>query len=242
MARPKELAFVLTRSTGMPSAIDIIGYAAELGIRLDDRTAREFAIAQRGSLLISHARVPYPDADSKPTGLLSPSAEQLGTATSHLMLVGFDLRGSAPERDALMYRLTAAVVRATDAVAVVNHGANVFRSDVFASLAELAVDQASIPVELSISITATSSGQRTVLLTQGMARFGREELCVTCSPTGRGGYQFVYDIARWMLAEPRPRVLTGETIGRTSDERIVVQRIRHPAQPKLTVIKLDLVD
>jgi hypothetical protein len=77
-------------------------------------------------------------------------------------------------------------------------------------------------------------------MTHGLTRYGREEFYITCSRTGQGALDFVYMMVRWMITDPEKHLPTGDTLGRTAEERLVVQRVPHPGGGGDDVIRLDL--
>jgi len=109
------------------------------------------------------------------------------------------------ERDYMMSRLTRAIVaRLGDSV--VFH-----RTRVFAS-AEVTVD---------ITVDATD---RMTLATRGLSDHGCAEVEVRCGLWGPGGIDFLDSIVRWLLADPERPLQTGDTVGRTGDEKVMVIR------------------
>ena len=77
-------------------------------------------------------------------------------------------------------------------------------------------------------------------LTHGLQRYGREEFYVTASVDGQGSLGYVMSLVRWMVHD-RDKVLpTGDTVGRTPEEQIVVQRVPSPIEGYPPVIRLDM--
>ena len=178
-----------------------------------------------------------------PLGITSPPPEDIAAAPAHLVVGAVGLTGDDRDRDTVMAKLTAAVVDCTDAVAaMLGHGVILHRAGIFADAAKLAADEhGPLPVELAVDITAApESATRMSFLTHGMQRYGREELYVTCPIEGTGALSFVYAIARWMLADPTVRLPTGDTVGRTAEEKLPVQRVPSPTGEGPKVIRLDL--
>jgi hypothetical protein len=186
---------------------------------------------------------PHPDAAGMPLGITSPPAEDVAAAPAHLVVGAVGLTGDERDRDTVLAKLTAAVVDCTDAVAaMLGHGAIFHRAGIFADAAKLAADEHEpLPVELAVDITAApESATHMSFLTHGMQRYGREELYITCPVEGTGALSLVYTIARWILGDPTVALPTGDTVGRTAEERLLVQRVPSPTGGGPDVIRLDL--
>jgi hypothetical protein len=183
----------------------------------------------------------------------SPPYEQIAVSPAHLVVAAQGLPGGARERDTILAILTAAVMDGVDAGgrspgaadvtvgAMLGHGVVVHRARLFADYARLAAQERSpLSVEVAVDITAAQeSPTRMSFLTHGLRRYGREEFFVTCPIEGKGALAFVLTMARWMLADADKQLPTGETVGRTEDEKLVIQRVPHPkGGPE--VIRLDL--
>lgn len=223
-----EVAFVVTHSPRAPAAAAVTERAAALGVTLTahpgiDATAW-FDVAAGGVLGIIHVPHAAPEAPGMPRGPLSPDPIEVASAGSHLIVTSFGLSDSPDERFATMLRLTAAVLGSTDSVAVaLNDGVNLIRSDLFMELAALAVDGRSIPPQLALTLVVNElSGGRMSFVTNGLAHLGREEVMVICPVDGMGAVDLVYAVAAELLAGPACELPTGDTIGRTTDERIPI--------------------
>jgi hypothetical protein len=138
--------------------------------------------------------------------------------------------------------LTAAVVRSCDAVgAMLAHGVLFHKAGLFADLAEAAASEGGLPIEIVVDVTvAREPGERVSFLTHGMQRYEREELFVTCPERGRGALGFVYAMTRWLLTDTVKTLPTGDTVGRSAEEKILVQRVPSPLGEGAPVIRLDL--
>ena len=73
-----------------------------------------------------------------------------------------------------------------------------------------------------------------------MSRYGREDFFVTCPIKGKGAMDYVMGLANWMLSQPDYQLPTGDTVGRTPREKVLVQRVPSPMGNGHTVIRLDL--
>jgi hypothetical protein len=96
---------------------------------------------------------------------------------------------------------------------------------------------------VAVDVTAAQeSPTRMSFLTHGLQRYGRDEFYVTCPVEGRGALSFVFDMARWMLTDPDKHLPTGDTVGRSEDERLAIQRVPNPTGKGPEVIRVDLPD
>jgi hypothetical protein len=77
-------------------------------------------------------------------------------------------------------------------------------------------------------------------LTHGLVRYGREEFLVTRPVSGEGALDLVFSMARWMLQDADKHLPTGDTLGRSEDETILIQREPNPTGSEDVVIRLDL--
>lgn len=241
-----DLAFVLTRSDSPPEFAAIIDNARTLGQRLahagGDGSTLSFDIDGGGALWVTFIPVPYPDTAHESHSLLAPTAEQLLTADAHVIVAATNLPGSVRDRDAALLRLTAAVLRSTSAVAAMpSPDVGLLHAPLFDNLAAQALDADSIPALLAVglSVTTAASG-RTAVLTRGLARHEREELLVTTTAVASDALDFACAIADWLLCNPTEGLPTGDTVGRSADERVTVARVAHPDDPTRTVVHLDL--
>ena len=241
-----ELAFILSKTArALPSAV--VEQAGKLGITLEYKPASEdnpltFEIEGGGTFLVMPIAARHPDVDQMAHLLTAPEPEEVEAHQAHIILTGYDLVGDELARELSMALLTAAVVRATDAVgAMLKSGLGFHRAEVFADLAQVAAEYGDLPPQLALDVTlAPEPAQRMSLLTHGMRRRGAEEILVTCSRTGEGAEDFLYSIAGWLLEDPSKRLPTGDTVGRDENERVKVQRVANPSGEPGEVIRLDL--
>lgn len=243
-----DLAFVLVRQPTAPEPAAVAAAAARYGVQLTPTASSTdgvitFDIDGGASLAVATLAVPLPDAATRPIGLTSAPPEEVAAAPAHLIVTAFGLSGSARDRDTRMAQLTAAVIDSVDAVgALLGHGTLIQKAGLFADAARLAADEREpLMVEVAVDITAApESADRMSFLTHGLRRYGREELYVTCPIQGTGALDFVLSLARWMLADPDAHLSTGDTVGRSAEEKILVQREPDPTGQGRQVIRLDL--
>lgn len=245
-----DIAFLITRSPSPCEPTAVVDHARALGLPLevqDDQSSAgatelasfSFGDGRPGMMVCTFLPVPHPDALNMAIGPLSPTTEDLQAASSHMILVGFGIEGTTVERDALMYQFAAAVSRATDAVAVaVGPAVNFQRADVFADLAGL-IPEHGMPSELAITVTTEIEPEATMsIMTHGLDRFQREEFVLHADPEGEGAMALIFDMARWVMADPNMRLPTGDTVGRTEDEKLLIGRRPHPSTEGAEVITL----
>jgi hypothetical protein len=239
-----DIAFVIANEQRYPDAQAIIASAHRLGLSLswigDDPLC--FELAGAGSFIAMLLPMPHPDAAHMPAGVTSPSSDELAAATTHFVLTATGLAGEPRERDLTMAALTAAIVENTSAIgAMLAHGVIFHKAQLFAELAALGVEQGALPPELAVDITAArESDIRMSFLTHNLQRYGREELYVTCPVDGQGALDFVFSLVRWMLTDPDKQFPTGDTLGRTANERIPIQRVDNPTGEGPPVLLLEL--
>jgi hypothetical protein len=239
-----DLAFVLLRGTARPDPARIEAHAADLGIPLV-RTADDplgYTLQNDARFLVMHVAAPHPDAAGMPPGPLSATPEEIRAHGSHLIVTALGLEGESPERDLEMAALTACAMAGGEALgAMLGHGVSFKKAALFRQLVDAAVERGQLPAELVVDLTAArESGDRMSFLTHGLRRYGREEFLVTCPISGRGAVDFVLSLARWMLMDPEKHLPTGDTVGRTPQEKVRIQRTKSPTGSGETVIRLDL--
>ena len=243
-----DLGFILLERAHAPDPAQLVEAASALGLTLTPEPSDKegiscFRSASGKLAFVAIIDAPHPDAPTMPTGLLSPSAPEIASAKAHAIvtLMG-DKKGAAPggvESAQETAQMVAATCASTPAVAAMLGGGVTFhRAGAFQRAA--APDGNAIYVLVDVTV-ARESAERMSLLTHGLARFGREEFYITCSPDGGdSAIDFTYSMAGWMLAD-RDKVLpTGDTIGRTADEKLEIQRVDSPLDDGSTVIKLDM--
>ena len=241
------VTFVVTDSLEPPASAQIIARAAELGLGLTPESSDHEHIDSfrvEGDMLrgVVQMRAPIPDFENYPTSVFSPPLEQLQAARSHLILTTVGLPSDPVMRRTLQAVLCAAVVSATQAIAVgLGHGW--YAASVLDSLAEGASRDASPSGLLLVDITCvTEPSGATSFLTSGMDRAGREEeLFLTCPQRTKTERDWVFDLVNMLVADPTYNFPpTGHTVGRDANERILVKREPNPTGSGLPVVRLDL--
>ncbi len=195
-----------------------------------------------GFVAIAHVPAPHPDAQTMARGPLSPDAQAIAASPAHLIVTVSGPDGDAQVRDGVLLRALAAAIAGGDAIAaMVGHGVVFHKAEVLSELVAAAAEDDQLPCEVAIDVTAArESDTRMSFLTHGMARYGREDFYVTCPIRGKGALDFVYGMVRWMLTDPDKQLPTGDTVGRSAEERLVIHRVASPIDASVQVIRLDL--
>jgi AcrR family transcriptional regulator len=240
------LAFVLLERAESPDTAALVSAAQRLGLTLrpnpsdGDDGPSTYEIEGGGTLMVMVVNAPHPDAAGMPTGLASPDDDALARVKAHYIVTALELPEDARIRDTLLAALTAAVVRASPAIgAMLGSGVAFHRADFFAEIVEAA--EGELPTLVCVDVTAAGEpDDRVSFLTHGLTRYGREEFFITASQRGKGAVDFLLDLVNWMLADPDKHLPTGETVGRTAEEKITIQRVPSPLGEGPEVIRLDL--
>jgi hypothetical protein len=118
-------------------------------------------------------------------------------------------------------RIAAAVVRSTNALGVYMGGAgSVIRADVFVDMAK----DLDIPVALWVDLRCVAlQDGGSGLFTVGLNQFGLLEIEIPSSPQQCGDLRmWTMSLASWLIEE-RPVVNSGETVGLSAEEKILVE-------------------
>jgi len=240
-----QLAFLMSEDTSVDTDA-VVEAARKVGIQLsvdpeNDREVLAFDIAGGGSLLVAPIDVPHPDAARMPTNPMSPSEAERATCKAHFIVTVLGLTGDVQAVDARMAKLTAAVVQGTTAKgAMLYHTPTFLKADLFADFA-LSAEPGELPVFIGVGFTlAPEPDGRMSVLSHGMQRYGREELYVTASQQGSGAISFFLDMVGWLYVDTDKVLPTGDTVGRTAEEKVKVQRVPSPTGEGPEVIRLDL--
>lgn len=243
-----DLGFVLVSKAKYPDAKKLVKHAAALGLELtrvetgDDKEMLTFELAGGGTVIYALMPAPHPDAPHMPTGPTAIGDKELAAQKAHFIVTAMQLPGDVEQRDFTTAALVAALIQCTDALgAMLAHGVVFHKAELFAGMVGEGAKEGALPPEIAVDITiARESEDRMSFLTSGMERYGREELYVTCPINGQGALGFVFDMTRWLLQDRDKQLPTGDTLGRTADEKIRIQRVPNPRGQGAPVIRLDL--
>ena len=251
------LSFILNKDLQPLDPQKVVRAASELGFKLAiEETERDdpeeegpeiwaFGLADGRSMLVSHMPVPHPDVEEMSRGPLSPdNMDELINAPAHfiIVLVGEEDKSNLEPGDIEMAGLTSAVMSGCSPVGVLQMPGMLFhRPALFADAAKSAVADGKLPMLIAVDVMAAMEDEkRFSFLTRNMQRYGREELYVTASADAEGAVGFVFDMMAWLLDDREYQLPTGETVGRTADEQIHIQRVPNPTGEGPEVVKLDL--
>jgi hypothetical protein len=244
MSSSIPLSFVLLSQNVYPDPSKIIAEAGRLGLSLAHEMGEpnmlNFRIEGGGELIVMPVDTPHPDAATMPVGPASPEPSIIAEHVGHIVATALNLPEEPMPHDVVMGIVTAALIHSSPAVAaMLGHGAIFHRSDMFAAFVEAAGTD--IATEITVDITAArESEDRMSFLTHGLGRYGREEFYVTSLVNSNGALDYVMTLAKLMIADQDAVLLTGDTVGRTPEEQILVQRVPSPIDGKPSVIRLDM--
>lgn len=261
------LSFIITAETELPDPTRVIAAAHEMGIELsvsedslEESESEEssespeeeeespdiltFNLADGSFLMVCLMPMPHPDVAEMARGPLSPDdIDELINAPAHLIvtLVGEMVEENEPW-DIKMAGLTAAVLAGCQPLGVLKMPGVLFhRPELFAESAKSGIANDELPLLICVDITAAQESETHLsLLTHNMQRYGREELYVTASVEEPGALEFVLDMMSWLISDRDYKLPTGETVGRTADEKIRIQRVPNPIGEGPEVIRLDM--
>ena len=195
------------------------------------------------TLFVMVVSVPHPDVAEMSRGPLSPEDyDALIAAPAHCIVTAMGLDGTADEVDIKMAALTASVLAGVSAVGVLMMPGVLFhRPNLFAECARDAVASSEVPMLICVDITgAQESDTHMSFLTHNMQRYGRENFYIIAPIDGSDALDYVLSMISWMLSDRDYHLPTGDTVGRTAGEKIVVQRVPNPTGEGPEVIRLEL--
>lgn len=213
------------------------------GAELSDTTTMSFASEEQLSCIVGFIPSPLPDRQTIQHGPTSPRIELTTATRSHAVVTVMSQTLSAEVLNIRLLALLAAVIDAgADPIGAITHNATVVHQAALVSdFAKLAMREGVMPAEMAVDVTvAREPEDRMSFLTHGLHHYGREEFFITCSPRGKGALEFLFMMVGWMLAEPDKVLPTGDTVGRTAEEKIRIQRVENPARPDQQAIRLNL--
>lgn len=253
-----ELAFVLINETRLPAAKKVIAAAKSMGISLkhavadidDDKEATDTEVVSFEddsgvTFMVALMPAPHPDVEQLPQGPFSPEDyDELVKAPAHLILTAFGFADDAAndEIDITMCAFAASVANASESVGVLKIPGAIFYSPaLFAECAKEGVESNELPILICVDVTlAAEEDGRVSVLTHNMPRYDREDLLIKFSRENTEGVDFMLDMMNWMLSDRAFELPTGDTIGRTEDEKILVQRVENPVGKGADVVLFDL--
>lgn len=251
------LSFIILGDMEMPDPKKVMNAAHSMGIEMclieNDEQPKDsyaegtdiisFDIGNDSALFVAMMPVPHPDVEEMSRGPLSPDdLSQLVEGPAHLIVTANGLEGTTDKIDIRMSALTASVLAGCNAVGVLKMPGILFhRPELYADVARESSEAGELPMLICIDITAGREPDGELsLLTHNMQRYGREDFYIIVGEDASGAMDYVLNLVSWMLADRDYHLPTGDTVGRTADEKIKVQRVSNPTGEGENVIKLEL--
>lgn len=202
-----------------------------------------FDLAGGQTVFVMLMPIPHPDVKEMARGPLSPDdMDSVINGIGHYIVTVTGLEGTVDEVDIKMSAITASLMAGCKPLGVLKMPGVLFhRPDLFASCAKEAVESNRLPMLISVDITAAQENDSHMsFLTHNLQRYGREEFYVVAPSEGKGALDYVINLIQWMLNERDYHLPTGDTVGRTADEKIIVQRVPNPTGEGADVIRLEI--
>ena len=243
-----SVGYVLFAGTKGPDAAAIVSAAGAFGwlIRSDgsDKPMHFFVSDEDTECMVMFIEAPFPDRETVAFGPTSPPYEATVATRSHAIVTAMSEALSAEALELRLLAMLAAVIDASgeQAVGAMTKAAVVVHiAGLVSDMAKLAYVEGRVPAEIAVDVTmAPEPGERMSFLTHGLWPRGREEFFITCPQRGKGALEFLFMMVGWMLRDPDKALPTGDTVGRTAEEKLRVQRVPNPAHPEQQAIRLDL--
>lgn len=248
------LSFIILADMEMPDPKKVVNVAHSMGIELslieteidaDERghAALTFDAGGESRLVVMLMPIPHPDVGEMRQSPFSPqNLEELIAGPAHLIVSGLGQTGTVDERDIRMAALTASVLGACNALAVLKMPGRIFhRPDLFVDAARDAISTGELPMIICVDVSvAREPDERISFLTHNMDRYGRENFYVVAGEKPSEAMDYVMNLVSWMLDDRSYHLPTGDTVGRTAEEKITVQRVANPSGEGDAVIKLEM--
>ena len=246
---PIQMGFIVAAMEVLPAPETVVAAANELGLTglahepMDNESFMLSFSHPLGSFIVTLMPAPLPGGTGMPSGIFSPQKDEVAAISQHLIVVLTGSGGDVRARDLAAAKFMAAVATSVDALgASFGHGAALTRTDVLvAAVKDAGESGVVIPVGVDITL-ALESKTRASLLTHGMQRYGREELYILVPAEDKrilDAFTFAIDISTWMLNVDTV-FKDGETLGRSEEERILIERVPNPTGSPDRVIRLAL--
>lgn len=241
-----HMAMILAESVQLPTpeafqaANERLGGPALTFAFLDDDGTLVWSMGEDGAVMMMPVDAPNPNAAEMCNLITSPAKEAAAAAPSQVALMMLGVDGKVAHMDSMMVHMTAALCAEMPCVGtMLSHGMGYHKPEVFTSLAEdLDLDEAPVVASIDITISTEEDG-RLSMLTHGMPRYGREDFYVIGPQrTAEDSYELIRMMSTW-LATTDKVLPTGETVGRSEEEKILIQRVDSPIYRKSTVILLE---
>ncbi len=237
------LGFLLVREALLPNAEGLVAAATAVGLPLKatttDSGAQGYTLPSGAVALVSLMPAPHPDVPTMWWGPTSPDRETAAKAPAHYIVMLTGRAEGDRENDVELARFLCALTTAAPVVGMMmGHGLTFHTPEFFLAAVKSNRD---LPTLVLVDITwAREAAGRASVVTHGMSRYGKEEFYITAPQAEiNAAREYAYMLCSWMLTEEY-ELPTGDTLGRTSDEKLEIQRVPHPSGEGDEVIRLDL--
>ena len=192
--------------------------------------------------------VPYDGAGRLLRGLTSPPIGETEASPAHLELSICGLPADPRRQDALVSRLTCALIQATPGTvaAKLEHGVMFHRAEVFVRTVQ-SEQPGALPLGICVDLTVAQQGgdqpePLVTFLTHGMPRYGRQDIYIT-SPRSRApeALELAALMVRSLYNSAPDAHATGQLVGPTTNTRLELKRQPSPINPSATVVRLDMI-
>lgn len=250
MSENKSLAVILTRDTqpadAVTQAVALHDQGFEAGAKTLEDGSTAFDLGSGAEMVAVHIPTPHPEALAMRRDVDSPLPEELVAASAHILVAALHLDrlvGDHPEDiDLAMLRVTTAVTKTTDAVAVMlGHGVYFHRPEVFLGLTVINAEWNRLPPPIVVSVTAGHDEDgRLTLLSHGLSRYGRLDLLVGCTRDADASRGFIDSMIEWLLSDRTRQLRPGDAVPSASGAPVQVQERPNPLGDGSTVAYIEL--
>ena len=254
------LAFIIVSDLEPLNCDAVVAAAEEMGLKMkvsppseedDDGEGEQdgspditsFDLEGDETLLVMLLPMPHPDVDDFGHGPFSPEdMDALSNGPGHYVVTLIGMEGTVDEADTKMSAATSCVMAGLQPLGVLKMPGLVFhRPEFFSSCAKQAFTDGELPLLICVDVTAAQESETHMsFLTHNMERYGRENFYIVSPSEGTGALNYTLNLTAWMLSDRDYHLPTGDTVGRTADEKIKVQRVANPTGEGPEVIRLDL--
>ena len=182
---------------------------------------------------------PHPEALSMPRGPASAKQEVIERMVGFYIIGALGLPDDPIAADAQMQRITAALVRATPAVAaMLSHGLFFYEADFFARMVEN--DPSTVATQVSVDLTAGPEPDgRALVLTHGLTRYDWTEFAVV-SADFTTAMVYAMDLSRKLVTGKQANLSAGIQITDADGMVVLPVEAPSPVPGKPAILRLDL--
>jgi len=234
------MSLILVDDNTLPGFDPIEQSFARFGVTaVPGDTPGTFVVDGSVDVIIVPKASPHPEALSMPRGPASAKQEVIERMVGFYIIAALGLADDPVAADALMQRITAAVVRATPAVAaMLGHGLFFYEADFFARMVEN--DPSTVATQVSVDLTAGPEPDgRAAILTHGLIRYGWSEFAVVSSDFTTA-IVYAMDLSRKLIAGKQANLSAGIPVTDTDGMVVLPVDAPSPVPGKPTILRLDL--